>query len=206
MSPPKIEEVEGVLPRGDWNGDCIEPTKEGNAALKKGREIKSKNRRRGFFGVAPPSSEQIESVGGKPVLLLWFGTFYKRMMSDPRMAVLFDTEDEEAYVSAAEHGKRLVLALLSRWTGDGEYHRSYHGGMFHRLSVSHQRAKSCPMRSSNCQHGQFTKDQRDSWLGHLYLAGQECEVPQTMVEGVTNHLATVIGVYGPFREAKPNEA
>lgn len=121
-------------------------------------------------------------------------------MEDPRMAVLFDTTSREANVSAAEHGQRLALALLTRWTDDRDYYSRVSGGrnMFVRLHEAHDRAKHCPMRSSTLRTRGFTTGQRDSWLGHLWLAGASCDVPSALCDQVVNHLASVIGVYGPF--------
>ena len=132
-------------------------------------------------------------------MINWFGHFYKRMMQDPRMAVLFDTRNEEANVSAAIHGKRLALALWSRWTDDDSYYKEIGSNMFGRLQVAHVRAKECPMRSKALRAGGFTTAQRDSWLGHLWLAGEECQI--STKSRIVQHLATLMGFYGPFIDA-----
>lgn len=192
-------DLKSLLPRPDADGSSFMPTKNGDEALRKGSQIFTASSAFGFFGVQAPSPSEIEALGKKN-LLVWFGTFYKRLMEDPRMAVLFDTTSEEANVSVAEHGERLALALLSRWTGDQEYFTRVSGGrsMFARLHVAHDRAKDCPMRSSTLRTRGFTTGQRDSWLGHLWLAGASCDVPSALCDQVVNNLASIIGVYGPF--------
>ena len=199
--PPLQQDLETLLPRSDADGFSIKTTPDGDAALKKGSEIYRETKGAGFFGIMPPSEDKFNELG-KEKLFLWFGTFYKRLMTDPRMAVLFDTSNEEANVSAAEHGRRLALALLTRWTGDRDYYTQVSGGqhMFQRLREAHDRAKGCPMRSPELRSRGFTKSQRDSWLGHLWLAATDCNIPSGLQHQVVHHLGTVIGVYGPFVE------
>jgi hypothetical protein len=99
------------------------------------------------------------------------------------------------------------LALLTRWTGDGEYFRiGDRGNIFHSLHVAHDRAQECPMRSKALQGAGFTADQRDSWLGHLFLAGEDAGVALEYRQQVVHHLAALINVYGPWERAKRTEA
>ena len=151
----------------------------------------------------------LERCGAMWDVLEWFGTFYKRVMNDPRMAVLFDTREKHVNVSAATHGKRLAFAVFSVYSN--EYAQKYlqldgrqpgkHSGrsmIFQHLEESHQRAKHCPMRSLRLRGKGFTVSQRNSWLGHLWLAGKDCNIPISQRDGVVLHLATLIGMYGPF--------
>jgi hypothetical protein len=107
-----LADLDEFMPPSNADGTSFQPTEEGNKVLTQGSEIYEKYNRRGFFGVPPPRQDDIDRYGGKETLKLWFGTFYCRMFQDPRMNVLFDVRHEEANVSAAEHGKRLYLALL----------------------------------------------------------------------------------------------
>ena len=191
-------DLDTVIPRSDVNGGELEFTSAGDNALRIGTDIYEDVRRRNHH-ILPPIQEDLESKIGKEKMIYWFGHFYKRMMEDPRMAVLFDTSNEEANVSAAVHGKRLALALWSRWTDDDSYYKEIGPSMFRRLQVGHVRAKGCPMRSKALRGGGFTTAQRDSWLGHLWLAGEECQIP--MKNRIVRHLATLMGVYGPFVDA-----
>ena len=200
-----MEELEAITPYLVVDGNRIDPTKEGNKALKQGRSIQHRNRRVPMLGNPGLSAEQIESIGGKATVLWWFGAFYGRLFADPRMAVLFDTRSAEANVSAAEHGKRLGLLLLNRWTGDTEYFTvTGTSNIFTRLQMAHERAKGCPMRGD--RRYSFTKDQRDSWLGHVYLAGRECGIEDSLCNVVVDHLASAMAFYGPFDRAGSKEA
>ena len=187
------------MPRTDVDGGNLEFTANGNDALRKGSEIYDRVQHR-HTHLLPPPQDVLETEIGKATMLTWFGTFYQRMMTDPRMAVLFDARHQEANVSAAEHGKRLALFLWTRWTGDPSYYDEVcpSGSAFRRLAEGHQRAKKCPMRSHNLRGAGFTTGQRDSWLGHLWYAGKECGVPLELNDQIVNHLATLMGLYGPF--------
>jgi truncated hemoglobin YjbI len=195
MTIERQQQLEKIFPRADVRGDDIEFTPPGDDALRKGSDIYDLVSRRSHH-ILPPSEDELVTKIGKERMILWFGTFYKRMMEDDRMAVLFDTSNKEANVSAAEHGKRLALALWSRWTDDQSYYDEYGPSMFARLKVGHQRAKKCPMRSKNLRGNGFTTGQRNSWLGHLWYAGEECDIP--MKDQIVQHLATLMGSYGPF--------
>ena len=194
-------DLDKVMPRNDADGTNFQPTVEGNKALSKGRKIYDAASKYDYYGMRHPSASDINEKIGKDLMLEWFGMFYRRMMADPRMAVLFDTSHADTNVSAAIHGERLALALMTQWCGDPGYYklrgrRGTH--MFHVLQVSHQRAKGCPMRSRSLQGRGFTVDQRDSWLGHLWYAGEECSVPSKLRDHIVLHLGTAIGLYGPF--------
>lgn len=197
MTTTQQQEIESTMPRTDVDGLDLEFTKNGDEALRKGSDIYEHVSRRSNY-ILPPSQDELVTKIGKEKLLLWFGTFYKRMMEDPRMAVLFDIRSEEANVTAAVHGKRLALALWSRWTDDDSYSKEVGPSMFQRLQEGHVRAKRCPMRSKNLRGLGFTTAQRDSWLGHLWYAGEECKIPGAMKERIVQHLATLMGLYGPF--------
>ena len=196
MTKTQQKHLESIMPRSDANGGELEFTHDGDEALRKGSDIYEMVRRRSNY-ILPPSQDDLIHQIGKERMVLWFSTFYKRMMEDPRMTVLFDVRNEEANVSAAVHGKRLALFLWSRWTDDPAYYEEFGSRGFHRLQVGHQRAKNCPMRSKNLRGCGFTTGQRDSWLGHLWLAGEELELPP-LKDDIVHHLATLIGVYGPF--------
>ena len=198
MTRTRQQHLDNIMPHLDANGDDLEFTRNGDKALEKGSEIYELVSRRSRH-ILQPSEHDLVTKIGKKRMIEWFGTFYKRMMDDPRMAVLFDTNHKESNVSAAEHGKRLALALWSRWTSDQSYQHEIGPNMFKRLQVGHQRAKNCPMRSKQLRGAQFTTAQRDSWLGHLWYAGEECKIP--MKDQIVQHLATIIGFYGPFVEA-----
>ena len=197
-----------AMPSRDCDGTKIEPTEEGNKALQKGAEIYNKSGRARSFSFEPPNRSLLLAAE-KPKIVKWFGLFYKRLLSDPRMMVLFDASHADTNVSAAEHGKRLALALLSRWTGDPEYY-SLKGrdNLFQNLHAAHDRAQACPMRSTRLRGDGFTTRQRDSWLGHLWLAREECgdDIPLELRDGVVHHLAAAIGIYGPFVKASEDEA
>ena len=197
---PTQQQLEQVLPSMAANGDHWKPTRNGEEARKKGAEIMELISRRSRYILPPSEHELMSNIGGKDRLLLWFGLFYKRMMEDPRMAVLFDARHEETNVSAAQHGRRLALAFWSRWTGDDSYYDEVgaDADVFQRLQEGHQRAKKCPMRSKKLRGGSFTTAQRDSWLGHLWYAGEECGIQVPVRDGIVQHIATVIDLYGPF--------
>jgi truncated hemoglobin YjbI len=191
--------LESTMPIIGVDGGALDFTEDGNDALRRGSEIYGSVRHRDSY-LLPPSLDLLESKVGKMKMIDWFGTFYQRMMNDPRMAVLFDTRHEEANVSAAEHGKRLSLLLWSRWTDDPSSYIEISQSLspFHRIQKGHQRAKQCPMRSKPLRGRGFTTGQRDSWLGHLWYAGEKCGVPLEVNDQVVHHLATLIGLYGPF--------
>ena len=194
MALTEQQQLETVMPHLATNGEKLQFTSAGDEALKKGTEIYNLVSRRNNY-IFPPSPYDIETKIGRDRMILWFGTFYKRILDDPRMAVLFDTNHKESNVSAAEHGKRLALAILSQWTADQSYFHEV-GDLHKRLMSGHQRAKNCPMRSKKLRGHGFTTAQRDSWLGHLWYAGEECEIP--LKDQIVQHLAAVIGLYGPF--------
>ena len=73
--------------------------------------------------------------------------------------------------------------------------------MFVRLQEAHSRPKDCPMRSSRLRYHGFTNAMRDSWLGHLWLVETDCTIPFGLLNHVVNHLASPIGIYGPFIES-----
>ncbi|CAB9504560.1 expressed unknown protein [Seminavis robusta] len=196
----QMEVLEKTLPRSDVSGSKFRVTADGNEALQRGTEIFEQVQRRQRH-IMQPSQYELETEIGKDKAIQWFGTFYKRMMADPRMAVLFNNKDSEANVSALVHGKRLALALWSRWTDDQSYYHEVGNNMFRRLQEGHTRAKQCPMRSKRLQGRGFTTAQRNSWLGHLWLAGKESSIPPKLNDQVVQHLATLIGFYGPFVEA-----
>mmetsp|Transcript_1702 Transcript_1702/g.4754 ORF Transcript_1702/g.4754 Transcript_1702/m.4754 type:complete len:143 (+) Transcript_1702:594-1022(+) len=135
-----------------------------------------------------------------------FARHYTRLFSDPRMAVLFDTEEDDANVSAQEHGRRLALFLLARWTGDDSYYRLGRGHPIGNLYRAHQRAKACPLRHGSLRGRGFTEDQRDSWLGHLYFSAEDCGAPEPFRNKLALHLASVIDFYAPWERAPPDQA
>lgn len=194
--------LENTFPRTDVDGANLEFTPDGSDALRKGSEIYELVQHRSRH-LLPPTEDVLESQIGKEKVLTWFGTFYQRMMMDPRMAVLFDTRHKEANAPAAEHGKRLGLFLWSRWTLDQSYYQEINTtSAFRRLQEGHQRAKKCPMRSKNLVGHGFTTAQRNSWLGHLWYAGKECQIPLDLNDQIVQHLATLMGFYGPFVETE----
>ena len=93
--------------------------------LRKGFKLLSKD---GQFAVSratitlPNFIDFKEQIGGEEGFILLFGCHYKRLFSNPRMSVLFDTSSPDTNVSAYEHGKRLGSLLISRWTEDFEFY------------------------------------------------------------------------------------
>ena len=149
-----------------------------------------------------PTAVEIRSMGGKDGVVRLFGFHYRRLFQDPRMSVLFDVSHQDSNVSAAAHGERLALALLGRWVGLKDYARLRGGDLFSNLEGAHQRAKRCPLRSAETRGRGFTEDQRDSWLGHVWLAAEEAGNDQKLCDKLAIHLASVIDVYAPFLASK----
>mmetsp|Transcript_62605 Transcript_62605/g.146925 ORF Transcript_62605/g.146925 Transcript_62605/m.146925 type:complete len:239 (+) Transcript_62605:49-765(+) len=201
LSSPAVLEMrpELVFPRPDAGGPSEETETE---ALRKGRRLYSLGNAGSRRSMMPmPTPNDIQSMGGKVGVCKLFGTHYRRMFQDPRMVVLFDVSQEDSNVTAATHGERLALALLGRWTGDRDYART-RGNLFANLEVAHQRAKHCPFRSQSLRGRGFTEDQRDSWLGHVWLAGEEVGVDAQLCDKLAIHLASAMDVYAPFVSSK----
>ena len=57
-----------------------------------------------------------KEIGGACGFFILFGIHYRRMFSDPRMNVLFDTSHSDSNVNARVHGKRVAA-----WVLDKEY-------------------------------------------------------------------------------------
>eukprot|EP01047_Picozoa_sp_COSAG01_P091737 COSAG01_NODE_23274_length_821_cov_1.103878_1_plen_94_part_10 len=94
------------------------------------------------------------------------------MFANPRMFVLFNTDDPDSAVSAFEHGKRIAATLLDE-TLNTKYFASLGRGFSGAFAVmgTHNKAKRCPYRPKAQQvslprgnprgNRRFTTDQRD---------------------------------------------
>ena len=72
-------DLKSILPPPDADGASFKTTPNGDEALSKGSQIYAASSVFGFFGIQAPSTKEIETLGKKK-LLVWFGTFYKRLM------------------------------------------------------------------------------------------------------------------------------
>ena len=82
--------------------------------------------------------------------------------------------------------------------------------------ATHRKAKKCPMRplsqqielpegSGDRANRRFTVNQRDSWVGHLMLAAEQCGASQEFQKKFGYWVATKVSVYGPFYNEETKE-
>jgi len=158
-------------------------------ALKEGQSVSSR------YGYGGPgiSTEILKRVGGRDAWMKIFSTFYRRLFADPRMNVLFGWRNVE--LETTEHGRRLGSFILDFNGVSDEYSRTPHDGFPH----AHQKAKRCPMRPEKHQkHARFTYQQRDAWLGHMSLACDEADAPDSVKSAIMRFVLEGIHLYGPF--------
>lgn len=200
-------------------------TPEGDRALEKGRWASAHRKpaprdagRMGLFNPGFPSPEELdEELGGVDGLYTVFGVHYCRMFVNPRMLVLFDTRSEEdANTSAMDHGRRIVCALMDQIHGTATYAtlgRGFSG--FFAVTPTHNKAKACPMRPLSQQvplpkghpraNARFTTDQRDTWVGNVMCAAEECGTSEAFQTKLGLWLAMQVSVYAPFMKEETHE-
>ena len=159
-----------------------------------------------------PSMDELEKeLGGVDGFFTLFGCHYAGMFSNPRMHILFDTRDkEDSESSALDHGKRIASTLLDLWYNTNYFSSLGRGfsGAFKVVST-HEKAKNCPMRPSSQQtklpkgaghraNKRFTVKQRDSWLGHVILAADQCGTSKEFQTKLGSWLAMTVSAYAPF--------
>ena len=195
-------------------------------ALMKGRTVmKSRScapTDSGTTGAIPqgyPTMHEIElELGGVDGFFTLFACHYVGMFSNPRMKVLFDTrKEEDAKSSAMDHGKRIASTLLDLWYGSNHFSalgRGLNGTLV--VSETHKQAKNCPMRPLSQQlqlpkdgglraSRRFTVKQRDSWVGHVCLAAEECGTSKEFQSKLGWWLATAVSAYAPFYNEETGE-
>lgn len=192
-------------------------TEAGNRALEKGRwahaHRKPAPRDSGSTGAMnpgfPTAAEIDAELGGVDGFFLLFGLHYCNLFANPRMRVLFDTRRNDTAVNALDHGKRICATLLDETQGTS-YFRSLSRGFSGAFAVmgTHAHAKKCPMRPMNQQvalpsghrkaNRRFTTNQRDSWVGSIMMAAEECETSQGFQEKLGLWLAMTVSAYAPF--------
>mmetsp|Transcript_30957 Transcript_30957/g.72381 ORF Transcript_30957/g.72381 Transcript_30957/m.72381 type:complete len:184 (-) Transcript_30957:95-646(-) len=146
--------------------------------------------------------EDLDAVGGEEGFVEIFVVFYKLMLEDPRMNVLFDKRFEDVNVPAVEHGKRLAYWYLQRYGGLPVYGPLRPGNIFANLGKAHKRSQNCPMRPEKQQGKGFTVDQRDIWIGYQMMSCRECKVPQQVEEKLMMlHAGYGMAFIGPFIKA-----
>jgi len=174
----------------------------------------------------PTHEELVAEVGGPEGLFTICGCHYKGMFSNPRMSVLFDARHEDSNVSAMNHGKRIAAVFLDRWYGfhtrnelDRGWYASLgrpHKTLIQSVAASHNVAKKCPMRPKAQQvntpagmkeghplsNRRFTIDQRDSWVGHVMCAAEECGTSVAFQEKLGLWLAGAVSQYAGFYDEK----
>lgn len=163
-----------------------------------------------------PSLEEIEAeLGGVEGFFTLFGIHYCNMFANPRMSILFDVRNADTNVSAYEHGKRVAAVMLNRWHGTNHWKQLNRGQFFNALEKAHQRAKRCPMRPKEEQvkrpeghpraQAWFTVKQRDSWLGHVVAAAEECGASKTFQKKLGSALSRAMPFYAPFADEETGE-
>lgn len=196
-------------------------TTKGDLALERGRWANSQRKKAPYnsgsrmaFNKGYPSMSEIEKeLGGVQGFFTLFAMHYCGMFTNPRMNVLFDTRDEQdAKTSAMEHGKRIAATLLDTWFGTSHYAKLGRGrrsGLF-TVDGTHLKAKNCPMRPKSQQvslpknsqrysgNRRFTTDQRDSWVGHVMIAAEECKCSIEFQNKLGLWLAMTVSGYAPF--------
>jgi len=192
-------------------------TPEGDRALERGRWAHANRSpaprdsgRTGRLNPGFPSKQEIEDeLGGVEGLYVLFGCHYCRLFDNPRMKVLFDTRHEDSAVNALEHGKRIAATLLDECWGTSYYStlgRGFSGAVA--VMGTHNKAKRCPMRPLSQQmplpaghpraNPRFTTNQRDTWVGNIMCAAEECGTSQAFQERFGLWLAMSVSAYAPF--------
>ena len=110
----------------------------------------------------------MEVFGGRDNYLEIYKGFYRDILADPFMNVLFDMSHKDTNVSPEEHGTRLGLFFLLHFGGDQAYTQLRGQNRFGNLEKAHKRAKNCPMRG-NLKGKGFTVNQVYTWLGYMSL-------------------------------------
>jgi len=203
--------------------DEPEETPEGNRALERGRWANAHRKpaphdsgRTGAMRSGFPSRAELENeLGGIEGFFTLFGLHYVNMFNNPRMSVLFDTRDPDSAACAMEHGKRVAATFLDEW---GKQSAEYGGGYFAQLGRgfdggfavmhTHAKAKQCPMRPRSQQQAlpkghpranrRFTCAQRDSWVGSIMCAAEECGTSVEFQNKLGLWLAMTVSAYAPF--------
>ena len=131
------------------------------------------------------------------------------------MQVLFDTRDKDTNVNALEHGKRIAATLLDECWGTSYFSQLGRGfsGAF-AVMGTHAKAKGCPMRLTNHQiarpenhrrgNRRFTTKQRDTWVGNMMCAAEECGTSEEFKNKYGLWLAMTVSAYAPFYDEDKN--
>mmetsp|Transcript_31425 Transcript_31425/g.50326 ORF Transcript_31425/g.50326 Transcript_31425/m.50326 type:complete len:205 (-) Transcript_31425:353-967(-) len=144
-----------------------------------------------------PTSQMIDTLGGRDAFLAIFTRFYERLFADPLMRTLFNETPEQR--KPEEHGLLLGSFILGFVLGDGSYGRVLNTGVGHGLGHAHQRAKGCPMREKKHIGKGFTVNQSRAWLGHFTTACRE-KGTEELGKSLPFWLGTQLWRYGPFVE------
>ena len=215
--PPFVDkpQKENIFEENDTSDDA---RRIADIVLKYGRNA-NKNRDIKLLESGHPTLQELETgIGGIDGFFTLFGCHYVGMFSNPRMQVLFDTRSkEDAKHSAMDHGKRTASAFLDLWYGT-RYFASLGRGPSPSIAVlsTHRKAKNCPMRPLSQQielpegagdkaNRRFTVNQRDSWVGHLMLAAEQCGASKELQNKLGYWVATKVSVYGPFYNDETKE-
>ena len=192
-------------------------TELGNKALEKGRWAYSRRKpapkdsgSSGKLNPGFPSREEIDNeLGGIDGFFTLFGLHYCNMFANPRMYVLFDTRKSDSAVNALEHGKRIACTLLDEMHNTS-YFQALNRGFSGAFAVmgTHAHAKLCPMRPKSQQiatptghrkaNRRFTTKQRDTWVGSIMCAAEECQCSKAFEEKFGLWLAMTVSAYAPF--------
>lgn len=200
-------------------------TPEGDMALEKGRWAMKRRSKApkdsgstGTLGPGFPAMEELDKeLGGVDGLFTLFGLHYVRMFANPRMRVLFDTRGKgEAEHSALDHGKRIAATLLDEVFGT-RYYASLGRGPSGAWTVmgTHKKAKKCPMRPVSQQVSlpenhprgdrRFTVNQRDTWVGGIMCAANDCGASEAFEQKLGLWLAMSVSAYAPFVDEETGE-
>lgn len=206
--PPKLPPVpyEGAV-----------ETPEGNRMLERGQwanNVREKAPRdsgsTGRFGPGWPTAQELDAeLGGPDGLFTLCGLHYCNLFANPRMYVLFNTNDADSAVCAMEHGKRIAATLMDGTLGTRFFASLGRGGSgAFTVMGTHSKAKKCPMRPSTQQvalpkghpraNRRFTTAQRDTWVGSHMCAAEECGASAAFQEKYGKWLAMLVSAYAPF--------
>eukprot|EP00966_Prymnesium_polylepis_P314618 7270083-Prymnesium_polylepis.1 len=196
-------------------------TPEGDRALERGRRANA-NRKpaprdsgsTGSVNGGYPTRRELDcELGGPRGFFTLCGLHYCHMFANPRMSVLFDTRKPDSAACAMDHGKRIAATLLDLWYGwvpffGAGYFLSTGRGFSGAFAVmgTHADAKRCPMRPLSQQvslptgrgNRRFTTNQRDTWVGSLMCAAEECGTSPEFQEKFGLWLAMTVSAYAPF--------
>lgn len=213
--PPK-------LPPGPFEGPVSTPA--GDRMLERGRWANA-NRKpaprdsgsTGSLGPGFPTMKELdEELGGPDGYFTLCGLHYVNLFTNPRMMVLFNTNDPDSAVDAMQHGKRIAATLLDE-VFSTRYFASLGRGFSGAFAVmgTHSKAKQCPFRPTS-QHvampkghrkanRRFTIDQRDSWVGSHMCAAEELGASAAFQEKYGLWLAMSVSAYAPFVDEKTGQ-